>query len=273
MPADRQSNSGMLRSLPPPDLPSQQAVVSLGQVRPGPRAQNEYVDSLRPHTLPALKHAPITTGGGSVHSHPQAPSQRGPATQPVRITSIRPPLNSNVISSQPSSVPPPLKKEPIEIDGDNHTESIICNKCGKCRCGACTEPRDLPSRWLCGDKCEISLEKGVDFCTCFCCVKTVFYHCGSQDEETGRACYEDPCACCGDAPHCIKRWTCMTLMSLCLPCLWCYWPARGCMRGCTMCYNKCRKKGCQCSRKVDRKAASKHSQTRRLLVDSDSSSA
>ena len=270
MPLDRDSIGVMRSSLRPFPLPdqSQPAVVTLGQVRPGPRAQNEYVDSLRPQSIPPLKNVSLSVGGGG-----------SPQTVPAHVrvclpANRRTTLNTTqtIIATQPNSASsPPLKKDPIEEE--NHGDSIICANCGKCKCGACTEPRDLPSTWLCGDRCEVSALKAVECCTCFCCVKAVFYHCG-QDEEAN-SCYEDPCACCGeDTPHCVRRWTCMAIMSLCLPCLWCYWPAKGCLRACTACYNRCRKKGCQCKRKpADGRTVSKHSQTRRLLIESDSSSA
>ncbi|GFN74735.1 sprouty-like protein 2 [Plakobranchus ocellatus] len=195
---------------------------------------------------------------------------------------------------------------------------IICEECGKCRCGACTERRELPcGTWCCGGKCELTPVKVLDVCTCFCAVKCLFFHCRrGEEEEDDNECYENPCGCCG-TPLCCQRWTVLGLMSACLPCLWTYWPARACLAASTATYNACcRHKGCQCDLKHAENASSgtsggsasisgssssaatkgsvlssirvggggggmgsagtknsKHSQARRLLIESDSSSA
>lgn len=300
-----------LRTLPA--LDTTPAIVTLGQGRSGPRATNEYVDSPRPRTIFPLKSTPIGPPSVSIPSTPiSAVSGTGQSPRvslPCRVSQQRTTLNtgsvsgggstlngsgggggggsnggsqiSSVISSQPSKAPPPpppppsLKEEPGVGDGavgvDGHS-SIICNKCGKCKCAACTEPRELPSHWCC-EKHEVSAEKALDCCTCFCCVKTLFYHCGAEEDNS---CYDDPCACGGS--KCCSRWTCMAASSLFLPCLWLYWPMRACLAAGTACYNNCRKKGCECSRKrpADKcpaSSCSKNSQTRRLLIESDSSSA
>ena len=135
---------------------------------------------------------------------------------------------------------------------------IICEECGKCRCLACTERRELPcGTWCCGGKCELTPGKVLDVCTCFCAVKCLFFHCRrGEEEEDDNECYENPCGCCG-TPLCCQRWTVLGLMSACLPCLWTYWPARGCLAASTAAYNACcRHKGCQCDLKLAGSAAS-----------------
>lgn len=319
------------RNYPPPDnLTSEPSpVISLDQIRSGPRRNNEYVDS--PHALatPPLKpHLPNTliaggVGGGGVNSpgfaHRVAHQPRGGSLGggggggvPRQIFSP-----STVVSQQPLSKSSPLKKDGlVSLDrnggvnnrnagedtlqsdtrsmGTNHGGGIMCERCNKCQCASCTDPKPLPSHWCCGNKCEVSAEKTLNFCTCFCCVKCFFYHSGSEEDNE---CYENPCGCCS-TPHCCRRWSVISLMAMCLPCLWTYWPARGCLAACTSCYNRCRRKGCQCHSKLDKDKSSvlsgigvggggegggsgvvaeggnsKHSQTRRLLIESDSSSA
>jgi hypothetical protein len=178
-----------------------------------------------------------------------------------------------VITNQPikTPMPPaPVKDNGGGADrGDGHS-GIICSKCGKCRCAACSEPRELPSRWCCGDRYEVSARKALDVVTCFCCVQTVFYHCGAEEDNQ---CYDHPCQCGGT--KCCSRWACLACSALVLPCLWAYWPLRGCLAGATACYNCCRKKGCQCARtrtQQQEKINTGCSQTRRLLIESDSSS-
>lgn len=308
-----------LGTIPLPDTISRHntSVISLGQVRPGPRVTNEYVDTPRVHALQPLKTQLITVGGGGfggggsspgfahrVISSP--PGERNGRSQRPVLTS----LPAAIVTQQPLPKCPPLKQEPVislddnregeETRGGNtslgpaHEDSIICDKCGKCRCADCTEPRTLPSRWCCHNTCEVSLNKALDVCTCFCCIKCIFYHCGAEEDNE---CYENPCGC-SSTPHCCQRWTVMGLMALCLPCLWTYWPAKACLAGCTMCYNHFRHSGCQCHEHPETRTSvvsgeesemkmctsgggrakkggnnSRHSQTRRLLIDPDSSSA
>ncbi|XP_076446244.1 uncharacterized protein LOC143283777 [Babylonia areolata] len=293
-----------LRTLPPPDAAPSQQIVTLAHVRYGPRAINEYVDSPRPLPILPLKSSHIGLSSSLPPSPtPAAPGSGHSLSLPCR-TSQRISTSSGgvggggngssggngggggsdggvVVSAQPSKSPPPLKEEGNSGagagggaaagergagGGESHS-SIICTKCGKCRCAACAEPRDLPATWCCGERYEVSARRVVDIGTCFCCVQTAFYHCGAEEDNS---CYDNPCACGGS--KCCSRWTCLAAAAMLLPCLWCYWPMRGCLAATTSCYNCCRKKGCQCSKRPADKTAS-HSQTRRLLIESDSSSA
>lgn len=245
-------------NIPPPNqtFDSGGVRITLEGVRTHPRPQNEYVDTPKPHLLANGKSVTVPTGGGGSGGVVPLPSNR---TGRLNIH-----IN-NVISSQPSSSPP-LKKEPYDEEVQiNISNSIICQRCGKCRCGACTEPRELPSRWLDfrGDKVKIDPESVVNLCTCFCCVKGLFYHCINNDPDAEYESYSDPCAC-WSQPNCCKRWTCIALMSICLPCLCFYWPTKAGLKACTSCYNKCRRKGCQCHRRAEG--------SKKLLIDPDSSS-
>jgi hypothetical protein len=226
---------------PPP------TVVTLDGRPERPRAQNEYVDTPLPNTNNTPKATTIVardrysrSGGGGV------------------------------ISSQPTSVAPSLKKDIDVADrsttngNSGNLDTIYCSRCGKCRCKACTQPRELPDTWVCGQ--HLSADNVVDVCSCLCCVKCVFYHLFKDseldDDVTSAA---DPCACC-DRRHCCGRWSCIALMSLCLPCLWCYPPLRCAVAVLTDCYNCCHRQGCRCRRER------KPSGTKRLLLESESSS-
>jgi len=302
--------------------------ISLGtqRSRSRPRATNEYVESPRPPQAPPLKSHVTQIIVGSAAGSPGFAHRVGPRNSGggsgggVSSTvhgSPRPSTclhsSSPVISLQPLSKSP-LKKESAGLletsAGDavgsregSHAagdaecgDGIMCEACGKCRCGACTDPRPLPSHWCCKDKCEASPAKALEFCSCFCCVKGCFYHCGGAGDDAG--CYERPCGCM-ETPRCGSRWAVISLMSICLPCLWFYWPGRACLSACSACYNCRRPKGCQCRQRnsktvtagdrgvsgvnpapggggviaVGGRANPKHSQTRRLLIESDSSSA
>ncbi|KAL7389552.1 hypothetical protein ABVT39_006121 [Epinephelus coioides] len=120
---------------------------------------------------------------------------------------------------------------------------FICERCGRCKCQECCAPRRLPSCWACGQRCLCSAESAVEYGTCLCCVKGLFYHCSAQDDEDN--CADRPCSC---APaHACARWGTMGLLSLCLPCLCCYPPARLCLAVCQCAHDRATRPGCRCS--------------------------
>ncbi|KAM8904253.1 protein sprouty homolog 2 [Spinachia spinachia] len=116
-----------------------------------------------------------------------------------------------------------------------------CEDCGRCRCPECSRPRVLPSCWMCGRRCVCSVQSAVEYGTCVCCVKGLFYHCSSDDEDT---CADKPFSC--TQSHCCVRWTTVSLLSLLFPCLLCYLPAKGCVAVCQSCYDRVARPGCRC---------------------------
>lgn len=128
--------------------------------------------------------------------------------------------------------------------------SIMCEYCGKCRCESCREPAPLPSRWLCDNSCFCSAETALDYASCLCCVKGLFYHCGDggsgveAEAEGAGSCADEPCSCAGSRR--LARWTCLGALTLALPCLLCYWPLRGCVALCEACYARYASHGCRC---------------------------
>jgi len=119
--------------------------------------------------------------------------------------------------------------------------SHLCEDCRRCRCKECTCPRRLPSCWLCGQRCLCSAENAVEYGTCVCCVKGLFYHCSTDDEDT---CADKPFSC-GQAHRC-ARWSALGALTLLLPCLLCYLPAKGCLSLCQGCYDRTARPGCRC---------------------------
>ena len=73
-------------------------------------------------------------------------------------------------------------------------------------------------------------EQLLDNCTCMCCVKGAFYHFTKDCENEGRIA-DQPCSCAGPLSQCVPRWGCLAIFSLFFPCLWCYLPVKGCMKG------------------------------------------
>lgn len=78
----------------------------------------------------------------------------------------------------------------------------------------------------------------VDNATCFSCAQCMLYHCMSDAEGDFP---QHPCSCDAADEHCRRRWTGLALLSLFVPCLWCYLPLRACHHcavGCGYCGGK-----------------------------------
>ncbi|XP_058464635.1 protein sprouty [Malaya genurostris] len=159
------------------------------------------------------------------------------------------PITKQPVSNAFSKDPPTAGLHELDIDlHPSHGDllnSVTCPQCKKCRCEGCQRPRQLPSRWLCDNTCLCSAETIIDYASCLCCVKALYYHCAKDPElERENDTISDPCSC---LPHKrTARWGCLGALSLALPCLWCYWPMRGCVALCAKCYAKHSRHGCRC---------------------------
>merc|ERR1719204_1999840 len=60
------------------------------------------------------------------------------------------------------------------------------------------------------------------------CVKAGRYHWGGD----GDSFIEEPCNCVGGRKNIVRRWLCMGVLALFLPCLVCYLPAKLCQKSC-----------------------------------------
>ncbi|XP_069508570.1 protein sprouty homolog 4 [Ambystoma mexicanum] len=150
--------------------------------------------------------------------------------------------NPRAVRIQPKVIncKPLDQKSTGALELDKHF--LLCEACGKCKCKECTSPRTLPSCWLCNQECLCSAQALVNYSTCMCLVKGVFYHCANEDDEG--SCADHPCAC--SQSNCCARWSFMGALSLVLPCLLCYLPATGCIKMSQKCYDKASRPGCRC---------------------------
>lgn len=162
---------------------------------------------------------------------------------------------SNIIRTQPkrtelhSEELKPLNQEPRAVVGapgsigcgSQCKFSSKCENCGRCQCPECSSPRVLPSCWMCGRRCVCSAQSAVEYGTCVCCIKGLFYHCSSDDEDT---CADKPFSC--SQSHCCVRWTIVSLFTVFFPCLLCYLPAKGCVAVCQSCHDRVTRPGCRC---------------------------
>ncbi|XP_016926308.4 protein sprouty [Drosophila suzukii] len=139
---------------------------------------------------------------------------------------------------------------PLVMTGDPSQQNpIVCPRCGRCRCEQCQSPRPLPQTWVCNKTCLCSAESVIDYASCLCCAKALFYHCARDndldcDDGNGTPCVDNPCSC-GPYKR-TQRWGWLGALSIFLPCLWFYWPMRGCMKLCEKCYGRFAGRGCRC---------------------------
>ncbi|XP_013772361.1 protein sprouty homolog 3-like [Limulus polyphemus] len=152
---------------------------------------------------------------------------------------------------------------------NSHGESIICNECHKCKCESCQKPRPLPSRWICKEKYLCSADVVVDCCSCICCVKGLFYHCAKDyEQDNSVSCADDPCSC---RPQCRSlRWLTLGVLSTLLPCLFCYWPMKGCIKMCEMGYDRLSSPGCRCVPRRTAKSPNMEKTPEKGLLDTSS---
>ncbi|KAF7206860.1 protein sprouty homolog 3 [Nothobranchius furzeri] len=257
------------------------SVLSLEQIR-AIRANNDYVDrpvALEPASQSGFYYAHEDRFPQGVYPHYPQPSfssalsrsqsqnqhahfphlsrsstvsssiSRTSATSDQRLLAGLTPSHSglsSVVHSQPKGelkLDSSFGKVLTDDESELGRHQFICERCGRCKCRECCSPRQLPSCWTCGQRCLCSAESAVEYGTCLCCVKGLFYHCSAQDDEDD--CADRPCSC-GPA-HACARWTTMALLALCLPCLCCYLPARLCLALCQCANDRMNRPGCRCS--------------------------
>ncbi|KAM9328543.1 LOW QUALITY PROTEIN: protein sprouty homolog 2 [Pholidichthys leucotaenia] len=161
--------------------------------------------------------------------------------QIIRTQPKRSELNSDVLKSLNTEPPPVVVVQDSKANTNDGIHTYKCEDCGRCRCSQCRRPRILPSCWMCGRRCMCSAQSTVEYGTCACCIKGLFYHCSSDDEDT---CTDKPFSC--TQSHCCIRWVTVSLFSLFFPCLLCYLPAKGCVAICQCCYDRATRPGCRC---------------------------
>jgi len=122
-----------------------------------------------------------------------------------------------------AGVPPDLSMKPkgggALVEKGAQRMKIRCRHCHELysedenRKGACEYAPDRVKRFI-------------DGVTCIGCAQCVSYHCASDAEGD---CPQHPCECGSTTDeNCVKRWLCLTFLSIFVPCLWFYPPLRLC---------------------------------------------
>ncbi|XP_072224969.1 protein sprouty homolog 2 [Leuresthes tenuis] len=183
----------------------------------------------------------IRTSVGSTSSGQRLLSSPVSDDQIIRIQPKRSELNSEELKPLNDASRALVVVPSSEASKNKGIHSDKCEACGRCRCLECGRRRALPSCWMCSQRCLCSAQNAVEYGTCACCVKGLFYHCSSDDEDT---CTDKPFSC--TQPRCCVRWSIVSLLSLFFPCLLCYLPAKGCVAACQCCYDRATRPGCRC---------------------------
>ena len=146
-----------------------------------------------------------------------------------------PPISVTKAGGSEILSPPPL------VPPDDE-DSIICRRCGRCRCYACRAPRRLPERWLCNNAVHVSASSLVSCLSCMCAADAVLYHCGKDTLEDSAT---------GNVKGGKWRWVCAAALSLVFPCLCCFLPLKGCQKVTEAAYAKATSNGCRCEEEGD----------------------
>lgn len=120
------------------------------------------------------------------------------------------PLSEPSLEQEPTQRLMVLWKGEAEQSAMHPSEHLfICEECGRCKCVLCTAARPLPPCLPRHLLLPCLLESLLDYGTCLCCVKGLFYHCSTDDEDN---CADEPCSC--GPGSCFVRWAAMSLISL-----------------------------------------------------------
>ena len=251
--------------------------ITLSEPRPGQeRTQNVYVDAPLPKQQ---NRAAAASGRSGVATAPEAAAsalpqseakvrrsaaaREGPASVGRRArtkASEAPPPKKQLqqsgvspdssLSAASMAVPePPISvtkvseiMSPPPLVPPDDEDSIICRRCGRCRCYACRAPRRLPERWLCNNAVHVSASSLVSCLSCMCAADAVLYHCGKDTLEDSAT---------GNVKGGKWRWVCAAALSLVFPCLCCFLPLKGCQKVTEAAYAKATSNGCRCEEEGD----------------------
>ena len=133
--------------------------------------------------------------------------------------------NLDVLASQPPLPMKVNKKKKKERTKKDKKQCRLLSQ--RSRCVYCHEMfvHDENTRGNCEEAPDKVMEC-VERVSCICCARGILYHCMADADGD----YGHPCICdTTDDSNC-KKWTALTILSLFVPCLWCYWPLTACHR-------------------------------------------
>ena len=144
-------------------------------------------------------------------------------------------LKKELVAETPApQLPPLLPEKKNRFLKNKRSKKVRCRYCND------TFTDDTNPRGSCKYAPDY-VRSTIDALTCICCAQCMLYHCMS-DAEGDFA--HHPCECGGAGvpdQSCGKRWLGLTLLSLLVPCLWCYLPLKSCHKcaiACGLCGGK-----------------------------------
>ncbi|KFM59851.1 Sprouty-related, EVH1 domain-containing protein 2, partial [Stegodyphus mimosarum] len=126
----------------------------------------------------------------------------------------------STVSSEPPLLPSKKKSSQKETRRKSPPGRLQCRHC----LDTYVEEENTPGSCEYGPDRTLSF---IDHATCFSCTQCMLYHCMSDAEGDF---HHHPCSCDTSDDHCRRRWTGLALLSIFVPCLWCYLPLRACHR-------------------------------------------
>lgn len=155
------------------------------------------------------------------------PSFQGFGTDPDK----RKANHINVVTSQPPPSPP--NKPPLNFPQKYHknpTNVLYSGNNNTKRCSACQEyfNPEKNRRGACRDGTD-PMNSCIKKVSCICCAEGMIYHCCPSDSDEPEVL--NPCSCDMSNTSCYQkcqRWLGLGLLSLLVPCLWCYLPLKCC---------------------------------------------
>lgn len=231
----------------PKGSPCSQAMQVTGKLSPSPDTRGFASSGIQPINQPITKQPALSNNANPCKFAKELPALDELLDIHNIATGI--PTSHGMISAVNGASP---LTGPIVIgssDAPSSLNPITCPRCDRCRCEQCQSPRPLPQTWVCNKTCLCSAESIIDYASCLCCAKALFYHCARDndldcDDGSGTPCVDNPCSC-GPYKR-TQRWGWLGALSLVLPCLWCYWPMRACVAACEKCYGRFARRGCRC---------------------------
>ena len=193
-------------------------------------------------TPPLVKPGPPSIDKGSAGAGNGGNSSSSSSTSSKKsrrsLPSLVLPCVASINLEEESSSTPPLGGRALSpasnnglLDMETSTMTLTCAHCQKPfshasnRRGAC---QHAPQDWA---------RSTVETVTCLSCAKCLLYHCMSDSEGDYGAGH--PCDCSSEGGGTAgRRWLGLTLLSILVPCLCCYFPLMACYKGgaaCSLC--------------------------------------
>ena len=197
-------------------------------VKPGPPSTEKVGGALPPGH------------GGNSSSSSSTSSKKSRRSLPSLVL---PCVAGTHVEEEPSSTPPPMGLGRALSPASNHGLLDLETSTMTLTCAHCQKPFSQASnrRGACQHAPQDWARSTVETVTCLSCAKCLLYHCMSDSEGDYGAGH--PCDCSsgsggGGAGTWGRRWLGLTLLSILVPCLCCYFPLMACYKGgaaCSLC--------------------------------------